>query len=226
METDKINEAFTDTFSELTMFYRDVDLSQELISKYEIDKTIMERGFTDVSSHAEGLGKKLRYAIATSKASYLGEVNPDVAKYKFCLISAPSFYRVLDIYKIGEQTQVLLLHFDEKYLDILIRTKTNLDEKIIKMARESFDNKIKMNPNPILNDDFWTQRTKAPIGMSNEGVFFPLSSDYLKNIKINNEDVKVKKEPTEKTVKKEPADNNNSENLPKKKKRFWNRFFE
>jgi hypothetical protein len=218
MDTNKINEAFTDTFSGLTMYYRDVDLSQELISKYEIDKTIMERGFVDVSAFAEGLQKNLRFAIASSKARYLGEINPDVAKYKFCLISAPSFYRVMDIYKIGEQTQVFLLHFDEKYLDILMRTKTNFDEKIIKMARDSFDKKIKMHPSTILNDEFWTDRTKHPIGMSGAGEFFPLNTDYLKNIKISNQEEEVKEKSSNSTLKKAKPE--------AKKKGFWKRLFE
>ena len=217
MDTDKINEAFTDTFSGLTMFYRDADLSQELISKYEVDKTIMERGFTDVSSFAEGLGKRLRYAIATSKASYLGQVNPDVAKYQFHVISAPSFYRVMDIYKIGEQTQILLLHFDEKYLDILMRTKTNFDEKIIGMARDSFDKKIQMHPNTTLNDNFWTERTKHPIGMSDTGDFFPLNSDYIKEMMEVNKQEITDNEDTKSTI--------NPENTTKKKESFWKRIF-
>lgn len=171
---DKINieEAYNETFSGLTMFYRDCELKKNLISRYEIDQIIMERGFTDVSSFAEGLEKNLRYAIASNKALNMGQINPDVAKFGFNLISAPSYYKVLDIYKIGEQTQILLLHFEEKFLEIFKSTKTNIEEKVVGMGKASFDKKIQMKPSEILNGKEWTERTQFPIGMTDKGDFF------------------------------------------------------
>lgn len=172
MDNTKIEEAYNDTFSGLTMYYRDCELQQDLISKYKVDQIIMERGFTDVSSFAEGLGKKLRYAIASNKAVNMGQINPDVAKFGFNLISAPSYYKVLDMYTIGDQTQILLLNFNEKYLDIFKSVKSNIEEKVVGMGRESFDKKIQMKPNEILNGKEWTERTQFPIGMSDSGDFF------------------------------------------------------
>lgn len=172
MENTKIEEAYNDTFSGLTMFYRDCELKQELISKYQADQILMERGFTDVSSFAQGLSKTLRYAIASNKAVNMGQINPDVVKFGFNLISAPSHYKVLDIYTIGNQTQILLLHFDEKFIDIFRSTKSNIEEKVIVMGRESMDKKIQMKPNDDLNGKEWTERTQFPIGMSDNGDFF------------------------------------------------------
>ena len=194
MENIKIEEAYNDTFSGLTMYYRDCELKQDLISKYQIDQIIMERGFTDVSSFAEGLEKKLRYAIATNKAVNMGQVNPDVAKFGFNLISAPSYYKVLDIYKIGEQTQILLLHFDKKYLDIFKSTKSNIEEKVVVMGKDSLDKKIKMKPSEVLNGKEWTERTQFPIGMSDDGdFFFPSSENDTAKKKIQSENIIRKK---------------------------------
>ena len=209
MEDNRIEEAYNDTLSGLTMYYRDCELEEEFISKYSVDQIIMERGFTDVSSFAEGLGKNLRYAIASNKAVEMGQINPDVLKYGFNLISAPSYYKVLDIYKIESQTQILILNFDEKYLNIFKTVKSNIEEKVIGMGRESFDKKTKLNPNEILNDEFWTERTKFPIGMSENGEFF-LSNTVQKENQIENN-------------KKKEESNFNNQN--QSKSGFWKRLF-
>lgn len=172
MDNTKIADAYNDTFSGLTMYYRDCELNQELISKYELDQIIMEIGFTDVSSFAEGLKKKLRYTIASNKAVNKGQINPDGAKFGFNFISAPSHYKVLDFYKIGQQTQILLVHVDEKYLEIFKSTKSNIEEKIVGMGKESLDKKIQMKPSEVLNGKEWAERTQFPIGMSDTGDYF------------------------------------------------------
>lgn len=172
MENTKIEEAYNETFSGLTMYYRDCELKQDLISKYGIDQIILERGFSDVSSFAEGLEKNLRYVITSNKAVNIGQIIPDAAKFGFHLISASSLYKVLDIYKIGNYTQILLLHFDEKYLEIFKSTKSNVEEKVVEMGKESLDRKIQMNPSKVLNGKEWTERTQFPVGMFDNGDFF------------------------------------------------------
>jgi len=217
MENSKIEEAYNDTFSGLTMYYRDCELKQELISKYKTDQILMERGFTDVSSFAEGLGKKLRYAIASNKAVNMGQINPEVAKFGFNLISAPAHYKVLDIYTVGSQTQILLLHFDEKFIDIFKSTKSNVEEKVVGMGRESLDKKIQMKPNEDLNGKEWTERTQFPIGMSDGGDFFlPISGTITK----------AKKSENKTQIKKENSTENDTQIKPsKEKKGFWKRLF-
>ena len=98
MEHTQIEEAYNNTFSGLTMYYRDCELNPDYIAKYLSNQIILERGFTDVSSFAEGLSSNLRYAIASNKAVNMSQVNPTVAKYGFHLISAPSHYKVCLLY--------------------------------------------------------------------------------------------------------------------------------
>lgn len=218
MDNAKIEEAYNATFSGLTMYYRDCELKQDLISKYRVDQIIMERGFTDVSSFAEGLGKKLRYAIASNKAVNMGQINPDVAKFGFNLISAPSYYKVLDIYTIGNQTQILLLNFDEKYTDIFKSTKSNIEEKVVGMGRESLDKKIQMEPNEVLYENEWIERTKFPIGMSDNGDFFLPAID-------NHEGTRNTAETKDKTIEKLDLKVESKSTASKEKKGFWKRLF-
>ena len=174
MKNEKIEQAYQSTFSGLTMYYRDCELTEHLISAYKIDQIIQERGFADVSNHAEGLSKNVRFAIASNAASNLGEINPDVAKYGFHIITSGAYFKVLDIYKIGNKTQIMLMHFNENYLDVFNTTKSNIEDKIVLVGKKSLEIKIKMQPNAILNNEEWTERTKSPIGMTDSGAFFQI----------------------------------------------------
>ncbi len=209
MEHAKIEEAYNETFGGLTLFYRDCELHPDFISKYSINQILLERGFTDVSYFAEGLSTNLRYAIASNKARDMTQINPSVKKYGFCVISAPSHYKVLDIYKIGGQTQLLLLHFDEKFKAVFSGTNSNIEENVIKKGRESFDQKTKMNPNAALNEPEWRNRTQFPIGMSDKGKFFLAAADT------------TQKEETLKTK----ATSQEPSNPTEEKKSFWKRLF-
>lgn len=209
MENKEIEAAYDETFGGLTMYYRDCKLHPDFISKYKINQIIQERGFTDVSGFAEGLSTNLRYAIASNKAKDLTQINPAVRKYKFHVISAPSNYKVLDIYKIGTQTQILLLHFDEKFTPIFSGINSSIEEKVIGMGRASFDKKIQMNPNAALHENEWRDRTKFPIGMSDDGHFFLAAAETTKKEEKPKNDVSPQE----------------SSNTTKEKKSFWKRLF-
>ncbi|QHI38466.1 hypothetical protein IMCC3317_38590 [Kordia antarctica] len=220
MEHSKIEEAYNETFGGLTMFYRDCELNPYFISKYTKNQILQERGFTDVSTFAEGLSTNLRYAIASNKARDLTQINPNVKKYGFCIIQSSSHYKVLDIYKIGAQTQILLLHFDEKFTPVFSGTKSNIEENVIKKGRESFDKKLQMKPNVFLNEDEWKQRTQFPIGMSDAGDFFLASADKTSGEKMSNASTTEEAEiPKTTNVSEKPS------NQRKEKKSFWKRLF-
>ncbi|MBC8753402.1 hypothetical protein H2O64_01885 [Kordia sp. YSTF-M3] len=219
MEHKKIEEAYNETFGGLTMFYRDCELNPDYISKYRINQILLERRFTDVSGFAEGLSTNLRYAIASNKAKDLTQINPAVRKYRFHIISAPSNYKVLDIYKIGTQTQILLLHFDEKFKSIFSGTTSNIEEKVIGMGRDSFDKKIQMSPNAALHENEWKDRTQFPIGMSDDGHFFLASTDTTKNEEKPENIIPKKETPKNDVSPQEPS------NPTEEKKSFWKRLF-
>lgn len=172
MDNTKIEQAYQHTFSGLTMYYRDCELAEHLVMRYKINQIIQEHGFTDVSNQAEGLAKTVRFAIASNNASNLGAINPEVAKYGFHLIASGAYFKVLDIYKIEDKTQILLMHFDEVYRDVFNSTTSNIEEQIIQVGRKSLETRIQLQPNAILNNEDWTERTKHPIGMLDSGVFF------------------------------------------------------
>ena len=88
------------------------------------------------------------------------------------LLPSNAFFKVLDIYKIENKTQVFLLEIPEMSIDFFSKVTSNIEEEIVKKARENFETKIHLEPIPELQSREWRERTKFPIGMNDEGEFF------------------------------------------------------
>lgn len=172
MDNKQIEEIYNQTFGGLTLFYRDTTLSENLISKYSVGQILTERGFTDMSYKGGGLTTNFRYLIASANAKDLSAFNPDSAKFGHVLLSSNAFFKVLDIYKIGDKTQVFLLEIPETAVAFFASATSNIEEDITKKARESFDTKINAEPIIELQTKEWKDRTEFPIGMNDKGEFF------------------------------------------------------
>src|SRR4051812_24493777 len=109
MDNQKIEEICNRTFAGLTLFYRDTNLDPGHIAKYKTGQILCERGFTDMTFKGGGLDGNLRYLIASARAKDVSSILPDMSKYGLSLLSSGSFFKVLDVYSIGDKTQVLLL---------------------------------------------------------------------------------------------------------------------
>jgi hypothetical protein len=172
MDNKQIEEIYNQTFGGLTLFYRDTTLPENLISNYTVGQILMERGFTDMSYKGGGLKSNFRYLIASANAKDLSALNPDSAKFGHVLLSSKAFFKVLDIYKIGDRTQIFLLEIPGTAVDFFASATSNIEENIIKKARESFDTKINAEPVTELQTKEWKERTQFPIGMNEKGEFF------------------------------------------------------
>jgi hypothetical protein len=172
MDNKQIEEIYNQTFGGLTLFYRDTTLSDNLISKYTIGQILTERGFTDMSYKGGGLATNFRYLIASANAKDLSAFNPDSAQLGHVLLSSNAFFKVLDIYKIGDKTQVFLLEIPSTAVDFFASVTSSVEEDITQKARESFDTKINSEPIAELQTNEWKERTEFPIGMNDKGDFF------------------------------------------------------
>jgi hypothetical protein len=172
MDNKQIAEIYNQTFSGLTLFYRDTTLSETLSSKYTVGQILMERGFIDMSYKGGGLATNFRYLIASANAKDLSAFNPESAKHGHVILTANAFFKVLDIYKVGEKTQVFLLEIPSHAVDLFQRSTSNIEEDITKKARESFDAKVNAAPVAELQTPAWKERTEFPIGMNDKGTFF------------------------------------------------------
>lgn len=167
------------TLPGLTMYYRDSQLPNDIISKYEVGQIFRSQTFVDVSSIAGKLQKNCRFIFASAKAAPLYQLNPDTEKWRLHVINANSYFKVLDIYKKDGKTQFLLLHIPARGIDFFRNTVLQLggndiETQIIEKSRLSLDQKMQMNVIPELEEKEWNERTEFPIGLNSSNQFFSL----------------------------------------------------
>jgi len=207
MNNQELEVILNQTFSGLTLFYRDTNLDENLISKYELGQIIMERGFTDMTYKGGGLSSNLRYLIASSSGKDLSIFNPDSKNYGHIVLTSNAYFKILDIYKIENKTQIFLLNIPEESKEIFKKIKTNIEEEIIQKARKNFEDKINVALIEELESKEWKERTEFPIGMNDKGEFF--YDDFKQVTKTN----------VEKTITEQPKNSTTSNNKPWWK--FW-----
>ena len=195
MKNTRIKDILDETFSDLKLFYRDTNLSEELISNYKVGQILKEKGFTDMSFIGGGLSGNCRYLIASSDARDLSKFNPDSVKNGHSLLDDNSFFKVLDIQKIKGKTQIFLLNIPGNSLTLLKNSTSNLEEEITEKARQKFIAKVNSPLIPELQTENWKERTKSPIGMSDNGELFfddsTITAEEPKRIEINKVEKKI-----------------------------------
>jgi len=172
MKSERLKTIYHETFSGLKLFYRDTNLSESLISNYKVGQIIQEKGFTDMSSIGGGLSGNFRYLIASAHAKDLSKFNPDSAKNGHFLLDSIAYFKVLDIQKIGDKTQVFLLNIPDNSISLFKNSSSNLEEEIIEKSQKRFRERIDADLIPELQTENWKERTKSPLGMSDNGELF------------------------------------------------------
>lgn len=222
MTNEEIQSIMNATFAGLAMFCRDLDLDENLISKYKPNQILMERGFTDSSHRIGGLVKNCRYLIASSKGKDLSIFSPN-PELGHILIQSGAFFKVLDIQKENGKTQILLLNIPQEGVQVFGSSKINIEDQVIEKGIEAFREGISSVPITELQSKDWIDRTSLPIGMNQEGVFFldmkpdtGLDSDHTQQSKIPVQKMDKTSKPINKLQSKKPKE---------KKMGFWNKLF-
>lgn len=201
MKNARLKAIYNETFSGLKLFYRDTNISDHLISNYKIGQIIQEKGFTDMTSIGGGLSGNLRYLIASAHAKDLSKFNPDSAKNGHFLLDSIAYFKVLDIQKIENKTQVFLLNIPDNSITLLKNSSSNLEEEIIEKAQKKFSDKVNSDLIEELQTESWKKRTHSALGMNENGEFFfddsKIKTEEPKRIEIDTarKTIEVNKKP-------------------------------
>ena len=131
-------EIFNWTYPGATLYYKDCNLDNSVINKFQEGQILRNGYFLDVSWKGAGLDKNTRFIIASSKAAKLYEINPDVEKFGHCCINANSYFKVMNIYQLKDKTQIFLLHIPAKGLNYFSKVISNIDNQFVERAKKKF----------------------------------------------------------------------------------------
>jgi len=166
-------------FPGLQMFVRDTFLEKQIEEKYVIGKVIREPTFCDVSCRVGGLVTTHRFAILSNRFVNF-EAFEHGTNWGLHVCKRGSHFKVIDVYKLNDKTQISLLHLDENW-KLFENTNSNVEEDIIKMCQERFSKKCNIPPIPELATKRWLERLLYSIGVDPDNNYVSLTGELLKD---------------------------------------------
>ena len=157
----------------IALFARDVNLPEELARKYTPGLLIREKAFTDASSRFMGMVTTHRYVILSN---HMADMSPfEHSHWGLHVAQKNSHFKVLGRHTHAGKTGIFLLHLpDDESWRLWQTAEFAMDRQLYDMAVQRFSAKCTQSPVPELAAKEWLDRCAFPVGMSNEGQFWPL----------------------------------------------------
>lgn len=183
----------------LQLFYRDTDTDIDVDRMYPVGKVFRTGFYTSVSTKLQRPAQNTRFLIATGHAALLcsdenGNVNetglsfsPRAEEWRHAVISKNAWLKVLDVYKVGDITQIFMIQIPETAAMFLGDNETIFNfineaggsgTTLVEIARRSFDEKMKQLVHPRSTDTDWVALMSRPIGYTLKGQPYSLVPDY------------------------------------------------
>lgn len=157
----------------IALFARDVNLPEELARKYVPGLLIREKAFTDASSRFMGMVTTHRYVILSNHMADLSQF--EHVHWGLHAAQKDSHFKVLGRHTHEGKTGIFLLHLpDDESWRLWQTAEFAMDRQLYDMAVQRFSAKCTQSPVPELTAKEWLDRCAFPVGMSNEGQFWPL----------------------------------------------------
>jgi hypothetical protein len=174
-----VKQAFEDAYNRilpgLQMLVRDVNLPEETAVKYTPGILIRETAFCDATFRVGGMATTHRFAILTNHFLDTTQHLEDKENWGLCICQRGSRFKVLDIYRYEDKTQITLLHLDEGYgWEFFQFMQSNIEDDLVKMCRERFEKKCTLPPIPEVSAPLWLERCAMPVGINDKNEFIPL----------------------------------------------------
>jgi hypothetical protein len=175
MEDEKDNaEQFNRIFNQCSPFYRDATFSQSIIDKHKVGLLLRERWLVDSTHKFGGLLGNHRYLIVSGVARDISAF-AQVPEWGLCLSPSKAIFKVIGQQTSGKLTQTILLEIPEKFaIQFCTEDLSEMELTFAGYAEESFKNAAELSPLRELNNPEFLGRMEWPLGMREDGAYFPL----------------------------------------------------
>lgn len=173
---EEIKNIFTDTFTNLTFYVRDTNLPVEIISKYKKGMIICEPSSLMASFKVGGIFTNCRFAILSN---HMLNVSPIDAQTNFGLFMAEenSYFKILDVAKKNETTQILLLHLRKESWELFKNLDMISSFDLIKLGRDTFESCFFALPVFEHKNKEWLDICQKAVGINQDGNFFKIGQE-------------------------------------------------
>ena len=171
--TNDLEAKWCETFGKCSPFVRDTTLPPVFLEKYQIGLLLRDPTFCDASYKIGGFVAPDRFLIFSSNARTLDQ--DALQPWGLCIWPTGRCFRIID--KIIQQYkfQITLLEIPEELLHLFEqRHLRKLEQHFVKQAHKIFEENVNAVPVPELNTEDWRQKLVAPIGINDQGDYFPL----------------------------------------------------
>lgn len=161
----------------MALFARDVNLPETLTRRYTPGLIIREKAFTDASSRFMGLVTTHRYVILSNHMVDLSQFEQGT-HWGLHVAQKGSHFKVLGQHTHQGKTGIFLLHLpDDENWRLWQTAEFSMDRQLYEMAVQRFTQKCVQPPALELTQTAWLDRCAFPVGMSDDGAFWPLEDD-------------------------------------------------
>jgi CHAT domain-containing protein/tetratricopeptide (TPR) repeat protein len=166
--------ALFQAFDKCSPLFRDTMLSNDILERYKIGLFLREPTFCDATFKLSGFVAPHRFLIISSNARCLDQIVHTT--WGLCVWQTGRVFKVIDQTERSGRLQITLLEIPEEFLDLFCNTDPGraIEESFISQAHSTFDQCIELPPLPELNTDEWRNRLVFPIGINDEGHYFPI----------------------------------------------------
>jgi hypothetical protein len=168
-----LRQVVEETYSNLAVFVRDVNLPENLAAKYIAGLIFQDPGIIDASQRIGGMATTHRFAILSNHMKSLEDF--DLENRGLCVAIMGSYFKVLGIHQYKGKTFILLLHLpDDDAWKIFPRIRVNIEDTLKEDCIRALEEKCGEPSIPELAEEEWLDRCAHPLGMDEQGEFFPL----------------------------------------------------
>jgi hypothetical protein len=169
---DQIEAIIEQTYENVGLFVRDTEVAPEHLAKYQPGLIFREKGLTYASYRVGGQAANCRYVIFSN---HMYKKEPDLSNYGLCLANKGAVFQVLGRLDRENGAWVILLHLPgDDYWRAFEGFESPVNADMVKSCQDFLQEMTKKPPIPELLNEEWVDTCKYPLGIDDNGEFFPL----------------------------------------------------